>query len=107
MSMELRIRGDSIECDWGVIEHSEPRPDRGEVGHLMIATSDYVSQLLREGPDDCHCHHGGANSATELDGRLFAHIDYEGQRWTWELFNAHWWDNAPQTPALLVGRWPD
>lgn len=108
-SIELRINDTGAVCDWGTIEHPEPRPDLAEVGHLMVTTGDYVDKLLRQpgalkvpprGP------HIGFHSATTRGGRTFVHHDYNGQRWTWELFPAHWWDGL-KVSDLYVGRWPD
>lgn len=110
MSVEIRINdSNEYECDWGVIEHSEPRPDLAQVGHLMVTTDDYLADLLTtpgayrippKGPQI------GLHSATENSGRLFAHHDYNGRRWTWELFPAHFADGkGPE--GVYVGRWPD
>lgn len=105
MSVELRIREGNVECDWGVIEHSDPRPDRQEVGPLMLAVGWCIGGRLDKGPipDD---RYGLVNVKMEDADRLFLQIDTAEQRWTWELFEAHWEDG--QGPKnMLVGRWPD
>jgi hypothetical protein len=94
--------GHWVECDWGVIEHGQPRPDRNQVGHLMLATPDYVQSLLSSGPK---LHHGAIHEASIVNGRTFAHIGYGDKRWTWELFEAHFDDG--KGPDILLGRWPD
>jgi hypothetical protein len=112
VSIELRITTDgrNLECDWGVIEHGNPKPCLGKVGHLMLITPDYAKRLVEKGPHEPHC--CGVNSVTTDGGRTFVHLDdYRGQRWTWELFEAHWWDDNwfghNGGPPILVGRWPD
>jgi hypothetical protein len=70
----------------------------------MLAVGWWVGSLLVKGPT--HDHRYGEVSVTEVDGRLFAHIDYEGQRWTWELFEAHFSDGEGPLD-LFIGRWPD
>jgi hypothetical protein len=93
----------NLVCEWGVIEHSAPRPDRNQVGHLMLITPDYVGQLL----SSPQAHPPGALSSATIDGeRLFVHMDYQGHKWTWELFEAHWGDGKNR-PEVFVGRWPD
>lgn len=118
MSVELRIVDEGVVCDWGLIEHSDPRPERGEVGPLMLTTMGYFKDLIEKGP---LLRSGGALHSADIhqadDGeldentpvRMFAHIDYNGQHWAWELFLAHWWDGAGRvtTDRILVGRWPD
>lgn len=91
-------------CKWGVIEHGEPRPDRNQVGHLMLTNHDYVGELLHNGPLNSR-HHGVFNSVTEESGQLFAHVEYEGKRWTWELHDAHWADVPYE--GLMIGVWPE
>lgn len=108
MSVELRIVNNRLECDWGTIEHSTPRKIAGkpchvEVGHLMLAASEFIKELLTTGePTYCNdC----ITTATAQDGRVFMHAEAENGRWTWELFESHWWDG--KGPDLLIGRWPD
>lgn len=106
MSIELRIRDDHIECDWGVIEHTDPRPAEGKVGHLMLAPGWMIGGLLNAGqpvPDPRY----GMISATASGRRLFAHIDdHAGKHWTWELFAADW-EDGEGPDGMLIGRWPD
>lgn len=123
MSVELRIRAEGqcdhgpkfigeprtecrhvLECDWGDIEHPDPRPARGDVGPLMLIGREYLEALVTAGPR--RRSDGGLDSVTvDRDNhRLFVHLDYE-RRWTWELFDAHWWDGVD--PTVYLGRWPD
>ncbi|MGB0877516.1 MAG: hypothetical protein ACPGXI_10705 [Mycobacterium sp.] len=103
---EPRSRCDhTIVCDWGRIEYPDPRPDLSEVGYLMLITADYVDELVHNGP--LSLRYGRRDSVTVNGDRIIARTEYGGQRWAWELFEAHWWDGAPQNPALYVGRWPD
>lgn len=70
-------------CAFGVIEHSCPRPDLGEVGPLMLAAVTHVAKAIADGP---LLGPGGAlHSVTVHDDRKFAHIESAGARWTWEL----------------------
>jgi hypothetical protein len=87
---------------WGDIEHSDPRPDRGEVGHLMLCMPEYADRLLSTGPE---LHHGALHSVTESARGRFAHVEYGRARWTWELLPAHFSDG--QGPPILLGKWPD
>lgn len=107
MSVELSWPvGPDDDCvsPWGVVEYTAPRPDLNEVGHLMLAMPETVTRMLTDGPD---WHHGALHSATTDGDRIFAHIDYQGHRWTWELFEAHFADDAALPNPLYVGRWPD
>lgn len=108
MSIEIRKTADgrNLECDWGVIEHSCPKPERGELGPLMIISADYA-ELLRDDPEAARRQYSSSydDSVSALGSRLFAHIGHAGKRWTWELFEAHWWDGPD--PRVYVGRWPD
>lgn len=93
------------ECEFGRLEHSDPRPDRGQIGPLMLTTPHYLESLLKSGPCLWLNKGGRVDSASVHDGREFMHVQWRGQRWTWELFDAYFRDK----PAfeLLVGRWPD
>lgn len=95
--------GTDMMCEFGVIERSDPRPERGDVQHLMLTTRDYVDHLLAHGPTVGG--HGQVDSVRLVDGVLYADIEYNGQRWTWQLYEADWWDG--KGPEILVGRWPD
>jgi hypothetical protein len=101
IAIELEDSG-KVWCRWGVIEHSCPRPDRGQVGPLMIVTPDYLRELIDNGPREWP---HGTHSVTTDGRRVFAHHDYHGQRWTWELFPAYFTDNLG--PPICIGRWPD
>jgi hypothetical protein len=101
VSVELRVEDGEFVCDWGNFPHSNPRPDRREVGELMIATREYVEQLKA----GSLMYHGAVHSVKEKNGRMFARIDWYRKHWTWELHEARWWDGAG--PEVLVGRWPD
>lgn len=95
-----------LECCWGRVEHPDPRPDRNEVGHLMLVGTDYVQELLANGPLLRQKRAGRVDSVTSDGERLFAHVDYYGKHWTWELFEAHFADGeGPDN--MLLGRWPD
>lgn len=90
------------ESDWGVIEHTRARPERGEVGHLILVSVTGYHQLIH-GPMP-----EGASMATRSfsGDRAFYCLDYDGQRWTWELFETHWVDE-PGSHPVFIGRWPD
>ena len=104
VSVELRWDDtNELVCDWGMIIHSDPRPERGQVGALMLTTTDYVQTLITSGPkinDDV------VHSVTVDGDRIFAHINYFDKHWCWELFDARWWDDF-EIGRWLVGRWPD
>lgn len=151
MSVELRIRIEGechcgtvrepdeppslcehiIECDWGDVDFSHPRPDRDEVGHLILATrwsidraADGVSYLFYRDCDSDGRTRWQEYTVTTSCDRTFLHTAWpiynhgEGnpaesgtdpplpiQRWTWELFDAHWFDGFQQ--EIYIGRWPD
>jgi hypothetical protein len=126
MSCEHRV-----ESDWGLIEHPEARPDRGEVGHLLLVTRPYFECLLT-GEGGCRRY---IERGFDPDGRVrwqeftattrgdrrflstawpvFSHgqgITQEDgselppertQCWTWELFEAHWADVESQPVTPL------
>lgn len=102
MTVEIRVADQNFVCDWGTFENSEADPRRG-LHHLMVTTPDYAAKLLESGPRPGP--RGGMHSVIRDGGRMFAHLDYEGERTTWELFGARWWDDADC--PILVGRWPD
>ncbi|EFG75263.1 hypothetical protein HMPREF0591_4826 [Mycobacterium parascrofulaceum ATCC BAA-614] len=107
-SVELRVVNDrDVECDWGIVEYPNPQPHLDRVGHLMLTAADYVTQLLTAGPATRLDEDGRIDSATTTDGRRFVHTEYKGHRWTWELFDAHWWDGITNGHDWLIGRWPD
>jgi hypothetical protein len=97
----MTVHGD-CECDWGVIEYGDPDPYLDQVGHLMLITPDYVKQLLSH---PTLYPPGSVSSAYRSDDRTFVELLYENKRWTWELFEAHWWDG--EGPEIYIGRWPD
>jgi hypothetical protein len=133
MSVELRVRvfhapnctcgaavtgidpkcSHQLESDWGVIDNSEADPKRG-LQPLMLATWGYVGKLLSDGP--LLGPRGGLHSvSTTLDGyvadddaeiRVFAHIDYAGERTTWELHDAYFAEGIGPDD-LAIGKWPD
>ena len=103
MSIELRREQNRLVCDWGSFDNGEADPKHG-LRHLLLTTEDYVTKLLDEG--QCPGPRGGIHSASRVGDRLFAHVDHDGKRWTWELFDAHWWDHG-EPSNVLVGRWPD
>ncbi|RFZ11203.1 hypothetical protein DSM43518_02043 [Mycobacterium marinum] len=94
-SVEIRKVNGGWECDWGRI-YNHP------IGPLALITKSYLESII------CGPHTGrggGVYSAEIIDGRTFVHLDRDGQRWTWEVFPAHWEDGG--WPEILVGRWPD
>lgn len=90
-------------CEWGILENTSADPLReGGPRHLMLITPEHA-QLLQFQPHIGP--YGDIDSATVVDERVFVHKEFNGHRWTWELFDAHWWDG--QGPEILIGRWPD
>jgi hypothetical protein len=75
----------------------------------MLTSAEYVAELLADGPQMRRP--GRTDSATRTQGpgphRLFCHSEYQGRRWTWELFDAHWDDGVNNGHTWLIGRWPD
>lgn len=101
----LVIKGCSFhwECDWGRLENPSVRTDL-PVSHLIVMrvkTFDRIHSRPESNPRG-----SGTFSATTQKGRRFIHFDNDGQRWTWELFEAHFWDGGGPED-LLIGRWPD
>jgi hypothetical protein len=103
MSVGLHIRDGFIESDWGVLTNTDANPRCG-LQPLMLVTGRHVGKLLTEGPHPGH--NGGYHSVTTDGDRLFAHLDYAGQRTTWELFPAHFADGKGPDD-MFIGRWPD
>lgn len=89
--------------DWGEVVHGNPQPSRGEVGYLILTQAKWFHDLYHWGPT-MHTD-GRIYRATVTNGRRFVHLAYQGQRWTWEMFDAHWADGC--TIPTLLGRWPD
>ena len=104
MSVELRIIGDRVECDWGVFDNTDGNPDR-EFQHLILVTNDWLMNLLQNGPQ--YDKYGSLCSATmrHSPDELFFTAERGGQRWVWKLFDAHWWDEPAQ--HIFVGSWMD
>jgi hypothetical protein len=66
----------------------------------MLVTHRYINHLAAGGLT-------AANTALDIrEDRMFLHLDYSGNRWTWELHEAHWWDHLPEQ-RVFIGRWPD
>lgn len=103
-----------LESPWGRVEHSCPRPDRGEVGHLMLADLEWVAGVL--GSEGYRRAGGWWTATTAPDeqnpsrSRIFCHLEYPptGERWTWEMFAAEITPSRPEgARPLLLGKWPD
>jgi hypothetical protein len=104
VTIEIRRNAcNQLECDWGVFNNAEADPLR-ELEPLVLITDEWVVRLLGEGPHPNP--RGGLTTVTHKGHRIFAHLDFEGTRTTWELFEAHWWDGV-EHPKVYVGRWPD
>lgn len=131
MSVEIRwpvgARNEAV-TQWGVIDYPDPRPDRGEVGPLIIAVAAslheeeeyYARGCTPEGRTRWQYYSG----VRKQSGRLFLSTAYpiyssinihddsgwifskETQSWTWELFPAHFADGEGPY-GVYVGRWPD
>lgn len=104
-SIEIRIVGDDVVCDWGVIANPDGNPAL-PVGPLILATGGIVRELLRDGPSMDK--YGHVNSVRNAGGSYFfdaVTTDRTERRWTWKLFPAHWWDRSGDD--LFVGRWMD
>lgn len=100
-----------VECCWGRIDYPDPRPDLDQVGHLMLTSAGYISELRYSGPRTHPLRDGRIDSVTvdqtTNPHRLFVHSEHKGRRWTWELFDAHWNDGNHNGHRWLIGRWPD
>lgn len=106
MSVELRLTpdGTDLECDWGRIRNPDANPRFPIDSLVLVGDSWFMERLLLTGPVELS--HGEIASATVgQDGRWYVHMEYEGQRWTWEVFEAHWWDGDDL--PIMIGRWPD
>lgn len=97
----LRVHEHWWECDWGRFENTQLDP-RYPIPHIMLTTVGFVS-FLQRGPGLMR---GALVSVSDRDGRSYFHREHDGQRWTWELFEAHFVDGGAR-PGFLVGRWPD
>jgi hypothetical protein len=90
-------------CVWGRFGNGEADP-RWPLEHLMLIAGDYVTRMLQFGAEPGT--RGGTVSCSSDADRLFCHLDYEGKRTTWELFEAHFADGGGPHD-LFVGVWPD
>lgn len=104
--IELRIDGNNVVCDWGVITNPDGDPAL-PVGPLMIVTALTVRELLSGGAAADQWNN--INSVKETDGGVFFTAERGRQRWTWKLFPAYCWDDETykREPHLYVGRWMD
>jgi hypothetical protein len=102
-----------LECGWGKIPFTDPSPERGEVGHLMLTTRYWVELLLEDGPILyppmlSQPPWFEKRYIVSADGdRIFVSLEYRDMKWTWELFEAHWSHLAVGAGDLMIGRWPD
>jgi hypothetical protein len=92
MTIEIRREHHEFLCDWGVFRNAECAT-RYPIQHLILITPDVFKRLLLCGPEENTCGEGTLAASTQ-DGHMFAHLDWDGKHWTWECFNAHWWDHA-------------
>ena len=95
-----------LQSDWGRIEYTYARFDRDPiyVGSTILTTEDYAAGVFMFGPRELK----GSTATVEIVGdRMFWHADAHGQRWTWELFPAHFVDEVPRQIDFMLGRWPD
>lgn len=101
-----------LECDWGTIQ-GQPRPEQEPVSPLCLVSRDAVHEMIEHGPNNWGRPSTGSVTLVPIDEpiteqsrlRMFFHLEYGAQTWTWELFDAHWWDH--KGPQVYVGRWPD
>jgi hypothetical protein len=113
MSIGAWRNGAHIECDWGVIEKA--RPHLGQVAPLVLVWAAGVHDLIKNGDNRLDAPAVASVTLVTDDDpptedspiRMFYHLDYAGQRWTWELFDMHWTDAPEKTSKLYIGRWPD
>jgi hypothetical protein len=104
-----------LECEWGKIPftNTNPKPEHGEVLHLMLTTRYWVELLLKDGPvlyppmlrqpPWFEKRYSGS-----VDGdRIFVSLEYRDMKWTWELFEAHWANEGFGAEDVMIGRWPD
>jgi hypothetical protein len=106
-SVAIWAENGSYHCDWGPLDHTWARFDREpiEVGPTMVTTESFAAGLYIFGPRQW----GGALNTIEIaaDDRIYWHADAHGQRWTWELFPAHFTDGQTRDIQFMIGRWPD
>jgi hypothetical protein len=102
--IELRIDGDQIVCDWGVIDNPEGDPHIG-FKPLIIVGFDWFKKLIEHGPQ--RDRFGTLCSAELLPSGIFAYAERAGRRWSWKLSKCHWFDAPGFDNAPLIGRWMD
>jgi hypothetical protein len=102
--MELRIAGEEIVCDWGVITNPDGDPRIG-FQYLMVVGMDWLKSILRDGPKTDK--YGSLCSAEALTSGIFFYAERDGSRWAWKLHQCHWWDSPEINDAFLIGRWMD
>lgn len=115
-----------------VVEHPNPRPERGEVGALILAPVNWVHSLFSIERDRPQNALGGANGPAygysvredievverfddgtpkRATSRIFLTLCAREGSWTWECHQAHWapecWRPLSKRQEMYVGRWPD
>lgn len=97
VGMWRNFKTHKLDSDFGVVEHSRARPDRNEVGRLILVNKDWVDQ----GGDITQNVDPWPSWVTTEDGRTFFHIEYANQSWKWELFSGHWTDIEGPCPCYI------
>lgn len=119
LNFPVRSHGGCV-CDFGEIEHTNPKPRLGEVGWLCLVGCDFANKLALA--LDPIPYRGGIvwldiidESTPEHDvpARLFMKIGYDSHLWVWELHESVWGmahpsgKSAGDGTGMFVGRWVD
>lgn len=108
LSIEVRhVGGDNprIECDWGVLKDAgAAHPERG-FEPLILIDGNRLRRLLSDGPLERNW--GGVSSASRDGDKTFLHIDFDGQRATWELFPCHFVGVFEERTGWSIGKFPE
>lgn len=100
-----------IECDWGtfgdpplvVMDYLTHTTTIENAAALILVSKTFAD---RGGLPTDFCQADNDVTTFYADGRRrFMRFDADNGSWTWELFDAHWWDG--HDPNVYVGRWPD
>jgi hypothetical protein len=110
MSVELRVVGDEIVCDWGAF--GDPPLIQWNY-ETNTTTVENVAPLIlvSRGFADNFATTPAKQAAAEVtafytaEGRRFMRITADNGSWVWELHEAHWDDG--EKCSVYIGRWRD
>lgn len=106
MTVEIRYVGapHGYECDFGPLGPNRDAKVTHPMEPLIIVFGDQLRKVLAADGPIPRPRLGGMASATVDGTRIFYHVHHDGQRTTWELFEAHITDHPTPTVGMYVGK---